>query len=244
MTRRERLEAKIARRQEWAQSRRATAATLEHQNERYHGDTAFNTQPGHIPERARVIRRSEQAAAHLDMAAHHLGKADGLAIQLDRSVFSDDADAVAHLEARIAVHEAQRDRMKAINAAIRKGPGWEARIQPPLSESENTELISLAHAWAGVYKPGFPSYALTNLGARIRADKVRLAELETRAIRTEQAEAAGVLIEGDDFLRVTFPEKPERSILDALRAAGFRWSQGSWYGSRTALPEAVAALVN
>ena len=178
------------------------------------------------------------------MSDHHTAKADGLTHQLDRSIFSDDADAIEQIEARMAMNEAKRDRMKAINAAIRKGTGWETRLQPPLTEAEHGELLSPAHAWAGVYKPGFPSYALTNLGARIRADKERLAELEVRAIRTEQAEAAGVLIEGDDFLRITFPEKPERSVIDALKAAGYRWSQGSWYGSRAALPEAVATLAN
>ena len=45
MTRRERLEAKLERHREWASGRKATADSLLAQNERYHGDIAFNTQP-------------------------------------------------------------------------------------------------------------------------------------------------------------------------------------------------------
>ena len=39
---------------------------------------------------------------------------------------------------------------------------------------------------------------------------------------------------------MTFAEKPERTILDALRAAGFRWGGGAWIGERAKLPEGVA----
>src|SRR3990167_4903758 len=112
MTRRERLETKVAKREEWAAGRRDKAATITRYTDRYRGDVAFNTQPGHIPERARVIRMTDKAAEHQTMAAHHDAKAAGLADQLDRAVFSDDHDAIQKLEARIADHEATRDRMK------------------------------------------------------------------------------------------------------------------------------------
>jgi hypothetical protein len=32
--------------------------------------------------------------------------------------------------------------------------------------------------------------------------------------------------------RVIFAEKPDRSIINALKQAGFFWSSGSWYGPR------------
>ena len=45
---------------------------------------------------------------------------------------------------------------------------------------------------------------------------------------------------GDDSCRVTFAEKPERSIIDALKAAGFFWNGGSWHGRAAELPEGIA----
>ena len=57
--------------------------------------------------------------------------------------------------------------------------------------------------------------------------------------------AGGIVIEEigslGDYARVTFAEKPEREILDALRAAGFSWGGGSWTGSKAKLPESVKA---
>ena len=121
MTRRERLEAKIEKRREWADGRRGKAAALREYADRYRGDVAFNTQPGHIPERARVIRTIDRAHEHAAMAQHHEAKAAGLRSQLDRAVFSDDTDAVEQLEARIREHEEKRDRMKRVNALYKKG---------------------------------------------------------------------------------------------------------------------------
>lgn len=62
----------------WAAKRRARAnATLEH-NERYTGDIAFNTQPGHIPLRARVIKQNDRAFESLAVADKFTEKAAGL----------------------------------------------------------------------------------------------------------------------------------------------------------------------
>lgn len=49
MTRRERMERRLQRRLEWAESRAQKAEALAKQNEPFHADVAFNTQPGHIP---------------------------------------------------------------------------------------------------------------------------------------------------------------------------------------------------
>jgi hypothetical protein len=44
------------------------------------------------------------------------------------------------------------------------------------------------------------------------------------------------------WAEVTFAEKPDREVLDSLKAADFRWSGGSWFGSASKLPESVKAL--
>lgn len=240
MTRRERLERKVEQRQEWAAGRRGKAAERFAQADPYRGDVAFNTQPGHIPERARVIRATEKGFEHAEMAAHHESKAAGLAAQLDRSVFSDDVDAIVQLEARIAEHEAQRERMKTVNRLWKKGDAAGLAALGVDLDALRRRLVE-----AGPYfgsRPHLP-YELSNLGGRIAADRERIAAIQARQERTQRAEAAagGVVIEGDTWVRVTFAEKPSRGILDALKAAGFRWGGGSWVGERAKLPEGVTA---
>ncbi len=53
------------------------SATIGH-NSRYTGDIAFNTQPGHIPLRARVIAQNDRAFESLNIADRFQRKADSL----------------------------------------------------------------------------------------------------------------------------------------------------------------------
>jgi hypothetical protein len=244
MTRRERLEAKADRRRDWAAGRLQKAAGLDRQNAPYRGDIAFNTQPGHIPERARVIRRTDQAFAHRDMAAHHEAKADGLERQLDRSIYSDDADAIPALEARIAELERERARMVAVNKAYRKGD----RVALDCLGLDLERLRATLSEPGTWYKVPHPAYELSNLGGRIGAAKKRIETIRWQATQQEIAEAApsGVVLTehpGSDYCSVRFAAKPDRAILDALRAAGFWWSSGAWAGLRSALPASVATLL-
>lgn len=184
MTRRERLEQKRAKREAWANARRAKAHSLLAQDAHYHGDIAFNTQPGHVPERARVIARHDQAMDHLSMADDHTAKADGLACHLERSIFSDDDNAIKALEIRIAEHEAKRDRMKLVNRLYKKGD-----VSGLAGLGIDASALQANLATAGPYwgdQPHLP-YELTNLGARIRADRKRVEEIKTRQSRMTQA---------------------------------------------------------
>lgn len=248
-TRRERLEAKIEKRKEWAQKRRAESAR------RFAGVQEIVEmiplgQPilvGHHSERTarahqRKIDNGMRAGIHNDaMATHHDQKAAGLEAQLARNIYSDDEDAPERLRARIAELQARRAKMKASNAAYRKGAAaWAAHMGVSAeAEAAMRAKIEADYSWC---RQPHPSYQLQNLGANIRRLEKRLQDVESRQQRAELAEAAGVLIEGEDYVRVTFPEKPARDILDALRAAGFRWSGGSWCGYRRNLPEAVTAM--
>lgn len=254
MTRRDYLEAKVAKREEWAAGRRAKAAGLLKRNEPYVGDHAFNTQPGHIPERARVIAREDKAFEHGQMAAHHDAKASGLAAQLETTIFSDDLDAVEALHAKIAGLEAERDRAKAVNAAVRKAKKKTADpaaclaglvADGVLTKDEGMELAR-SYALQPYHGLGFPAYHLTNLGANIRRLKGRIEEVKRRQVRTAEAEAApgGVVITNitAESVTVVFAEKPARAVLDALKAAGFFWSGGTWCGQRAKVPEIVIEM--
>jgi len=248
MTRRERKEARIARRLEWAAGRDQKAEQGFDRARRI-ADGIPLGQPilvGHHSERRhrrdleRIDSGMRQVVESAKMAEQHRSTAAEIGRQLDRSVFSDDADALEALEARIAEHEATRARMKEVNRLYKKGDaaGLEAL-------GLNLEALRAKLAEAGPYwgkAPHLP-YELSNLGGRIAADRKRLELIRAQQGRAAAAEAApgGVVIEGAEWVRVTFAEKPSRAILDALRAAGFRWGAGSWVGERAKLPAEVQA---
>lgn len=50
------------------------------------------------------------------------------------------------------------------------------------------------------------------------------------AAGTEKGYTVEALGTEGEWTRVTFAEKPERSIINALKASGFRWSNASWIG--------------
>jgi hypothetical protein len=83
---------------------------------------------------------------------------------------------------------------------------------------------------------------MTNLRANIRRDYERIEEIKRRTQRVQAAEnAGGVVVSGTgEYVSVTFAEKPDRSIINALKAANFHWSGGSWLGKRSALPAEIA----
>ncbi len=248
MNRRERLERKLEKRREWAAGRKRLADSS---FKRAIAATAMIPmgQPiliGHHSEgrHRAAIARSDSAMGKMvesmNMAEHHVSKAAGLEAQLDSSIFSDDPDAIEQLEAKVDRLEAERERIKAINKAIRSGAGWEARISPPLSEDERADLVSLAR-FGSSSKPGYPPYKLQNLGGVIRNAKQRVEDVKRRNARAAEAEANGgqvVKIHGD-YASVTFAEKPARSVLESLKAAGFHWSGGSWHGKADQLPEGL-----
>ena len=248
MTHRERLERKLELRREWSEGRQAKAEGLLARNAPFQGDWAFATQPGHIPERARVIARTDRAIEHINMAKHHDGAAAGIENQLERSTFSDDPDAVEQLEAKIAAAEAVQEHRKAVNAIVRKAP------KNQVTDAKVAALVALGLREVlarDAFKPdfcgrvGIPSYALQNNSANIRRMRDRIAVIKVRQARTAAAEAArgGVVVKvTGTWAVVTFEAKPAREVLDALRGAEFRWSGGSWHGYAEKLPAEVREL--
>jgi hypothetical protein len=247
MTRRERLERKLEKRQEWAAGRESKASALLARNEPFRGDHAFNTQPGHIPERARVIAREEKAFEHLDMAKHHVQAAEGLKTQLETSIYTDDGDAVEALEARIAENEAKREQMRNINRLFRKKDADGLASLGVSLEAIERQLIDLQRSCPWEKQP-YPGYELSNLGGRIAADRKRLEFIRDRQEKKQAAEASpnGVVVQQAEhgYCRVIFAEKPDREILDALKAAGFFWCKGYWGGKAEALPAEVKSMLD
>lgn len=251
MTLRERLEAKLEKRSEWAQKAKFKASERFGAAHKLGSMIPFG-QPilvGHHSEgRARadaqrIIGNMQKGVELSKLADHHEGAAEGLERQLKNSVFSDDVDAIEQLEAKIAKAEALQAKVKATNAAIRKhakkGPAAQVAALVVLGYTEVQAVAALTPDFCGTI--GVPSYVSTNNAANIRRMKKRIEEIKVRQARTVKAEeAGGVLVEkGGEYARVTFPEKPAREVLEALRAAGFNWGGGSWVGKTEKLPEGL-----
>lgn len=179
MTYRERREARAERLRGWAEKREQAAGAALAAHEIYRGDTAFNTQPGRIPLRSRVIAQDERAFASLQKARSMAGRADGIESQLAGAIYSDDPDAIEQLRARLASLEAERDRVKAYNATCRKG----ARDISILDEKQQREILGLVRMGSVFLgKDGaFPGYHLTNLSGNIARNRARLEQLKRRA---------------------------------------------------------------
>lgn len=250
MSRRERLEAKLEKRQEWAglASQRSSAAFK--QGERMASVIPMG-QPiliGHHSEkrdrnyRERIHNTMRRGCDLANLAEHHQSKAAGLEAQLEHSIFSDDPDAIEAIEERIRANEAAREQMKLINKLYKKGDVEGLKALGLDYENLKAKLAALGNYFGQA--PHMP-YELTNTGARILADKKRIQAIKARQIRAEQAEqAGGVMItrHNSGYASVTFAEKPERSIINDLKAAGFHWSGGSWFGTAEKIPASVIEL--
>lgn len=248
-TRRERLEAKLEKRGEWEDKARARSSAAFGRASAISSQIPFG-QPilvGHHSER-KARRDAERIHAGMDkgveehrLAEHHASKARGLEVQLDRTIFDDDPDAIERLEARIKAREESAAQCAAVNKAWRKGGAEAVRAQFGEKLAATVESTMKMAPWLKT------PLSNTNVRAAIRGDKERIEQIKIKQARAAAAEAApaGVLVEplgsasSDEYVRVTFPEKPAREVLDALRAAGYRWGQGSWVGKRAALPECV-----
>lgn len=256
MTRRERLERKLEMRRQWAESRKAKAATEWNKGDLREEVSGIPLgQPilvGHHSEgrHRRVINRAhaamERAHDHEVMASTHAAKARGLEHQLDGSIFSDDPDAVEALEAKIQMLEARRTQNNAVNKIVRRKPRAQ-RTPEKIAELIALGLTESTAEKLFVNKPGYgcgiPSYVNQNLGGRIKAARDRLEIVRAQRKNKEAAEASetGVTVHVNAYGSnvVTFAEKPSRDVLDALKAAGYRWGRGSWIGPKDALPECV-----
>lgn len=252
MTRRERLERKLELRREWADKAKAKAES--HFNAAHRiGDAIPFGQPilvGHHSEKhhrrdlERIDSNMRNGIERSDMAKHHVSAASGIANALDRSIFSDDQNAIEALQQRIAEHETEREKMKTVNKLYRKGDAQGLAAIGINFETLKDKLEKTGGWWGSA--PHLP-YEMSNLGGRISADRKRLEVIKQRQERTAKAEEspAGVTIEQcqGGYVRVTFAEKPARVILDALRGAGFWWGNGSWAGKGEALPQEVKDLI-
>lgn len=243
-TRRERLERKLEKREEWAQAAdRRSAQSFKASWDYFSARPAG--QPYHANElaaRDRAFKQQEKSFSEADKAEHHRTKAEGLARQLEKNIYSDDPDAIERIREKIEKIRAEVEYIKAFNKLSRKEK-WNAaaarehyKSNPPQGLASGVRAPwSNTEAW-GQYYP----FELSNRNQEIHRLEKRIKNIEKRNERQAAADNAGGLnILKDGAVNVvTFSEKPPREIIDALKSAGYYWRNGSWRGCKE-LPEAV-----
>ncbi len=165
MTYRDRRTAKAERLRGWAEKRESVAAAALNSYPTMRHDWAFITQPGHIPARARMMAADDRAYASLTKAREMAGRADAIEAQAAKAIYSDDPDAIEALRTRIAALEAEREQIKADNAAFRA--------------AHKAELKAMS-AYQRDHAMPHRGYVLTNLTGNITRNRQRLEMLERR----------------------------------------------------------------
>jgi hypothetical protein len=147
-------------------------------------------------------------------------------------------DAVEKLKEKIARLEKHQETMKEVNAIIRKTKD-EEQLRSKLAAFGLTDKMieSVLTPFCGSI--GFQSFCLTNNNAEIRRLKQRLEhEEKAKNTATKKHEGrGGVEIEdnaAENRVRLYFPGKPEKEVIEQLKKNGFRWapSLGCWQGYR------------
>lgn len=191
--------------------------------------------------RAKIDRTFTRGFEALQEARDLDRRAD--AAEANRTISSDDPDAIVKLRAKLDAVEGQREQAAQVNAKIRaakrRGEGWEdvARAElAALGLKPTTIDAALAPDFAG--RRGVPAYALTNLSAEARRIRDRIAALEReRATAPTEAATFGAIRveEGDNRVRIVLPARPTDAARALLKSRGFRWSPtaGAWQRQAT-----------
>ena len=183
MTYRERRERRAEQLREWAGGREAKQADL---NQAARADEAATGIPfgqpilvGHHSERRhrraieRIDRAMGAAVENARKADSMRGRADTIEHQLERSIYSDDPDALERLAQKLAELEARREAIKAENAAFRREHRAELKGRTAYERD-----CALPH----------PGYELRNLGGLISRTRQRLEHLRREAAAIERGD--------------------------------------------------------
>jgi hypothetical protein len=162
---------------------------------------------------------ANERAAELERRAASVGSG---------GISSDDPEAVAKLQEKVASLEQLQERMKAGNRIYRSKLSDDDKVKKlmELGLTEENARGGLTPDFCG--RIGFPDYALTNNNANIRRIKERIAQLSApKPQATEPIEGKGFIITEDpDENRIlfTFNVKPSKDVCRLMRASGWRWT--------------------
>lgn len=218
-TTRERREARADRLDEWAGKREAKSEGMFAVGEVNMEGTPLL--PGHHSYRRhlnaieKANAATRRAIANSDKAEGMRSKAANIRAAADSAIYSDDENATGALEARIVERETARDAMKARNVEFRKANAAALKAMTPFARGQ-----ALPH----------PPYELTNLGATIRRDRARLADLRAAP-------------PGDGLVHSIRPSGEPRPGARALCGADHRHGVMTTYAPAHVTCEACRAMV-
>ncbi len=199
----------------------------------------------HRADLKRIDNNMRKSVEHSTKARYYEDRAQ--TIENDRTIYSDDPQAIQKLKQRLADLEEYQTWMKTINKLCRSKKLTDEEIAERLedeygcSASVVHRLLNPQYSWAAsrYEKRGFQTWRLSNNNANIRRIKERIARLEKaeNAETTQQVIGEVKLVDSVEHnrLQIFFPDKPSAEVRSALKQQGFRWSrqQGCWQRHRS-----------
>lgn len=128
--------------------------------------------------RDRIGSTYDRGFADLSKARDMRSRAANIEAQADGAIYSDDPDAIEQLEARIAKLEAEREQIKAHNAAHRNGKGCTC-------PADCACRSKFRPSSCGCKQHPLPAYVLTNLSGNIKRNRDRLEVLKRQGTEEE-----------------------------------------------------------
>lgn len=161
---------------------------------------------------------------------------------------SSDEDCIERLEYKLETLKTLQDKMKAVNAALRKKDIEEGNLdlmelgytEDDIKEIRTPDIIG---------RVGYPAYRLQNNNQEIHRIEERINSLKTVKERgtTEEENEGYTYKEDTELMRIQFifDDKPDEETRKILKQYGFRWapSQGAWQRQLTTNGQRSAKFV-
>ena len=161
---------------------------------------------------------------------------------------SSDEDCIERLEYKLETLKTLQEKMKAVNAALRKKDIEEGNLdlmelgytEDDIKEIRTPDIIG---------RVGYPAYRLQNNNQEIHRIEERINSLKTVKERgtTEEENEGYTYKEDTELMRIQFifDDKPDEETRKILKQYGFRWapSQGAWQRQLTTNGQRSAKFV-
>lgn len=244
MTRRKKLEERQVKREEWA--KKADIKSEQHSSVADNLVRVIDGQgsmPGHHSYKAarglqkRLHSNVRLACEKADLAKRHRSKIKGIENLLDKTIFSDDIDAIIALEKRIEETTTERGNLKRLRKAWIKSDGSLEKFCNLTGES--IEFAQRCNSEISNYTPSpFPEYKIKNLSGKISRDKKKIKAIEQMVIYKQEAMEGGGFIyreKGED-VKFIFAAKPDKEIIEEMKSYKMIYKNGIWSGYTFLVP--------
>lgn len=201
---------------------------------------------------AKIHSKMGESIRHQETAEHYAHKLEILNSNTG-PISSDDPDAIAKLEAKLADMQHCQEEMKTANKIIRsKKLSNEQKQQQLIQMGYSSEKVhELIHG--DIYgRIGFRGFELSNNSQNIARVKERIAELKAKLIkaveepeqRTDYSKLGFEVVRNRelDRLQLIFDGKPPEQTRTILKTQGFRWSPSNMAWQRQLNGHAESAL--